>query len=286
MKTHYCQNKTGWGPRTLSEIMISAHPNDIKARSVYADILYTDNQFQEAKEQYLYILEIDKSKSQIWSQVLFIQAEQNDFEGLLKSSKEALEYFPTDPLFYYFNGVSNKRFKNYDEAINSLEMGVEFVIDNQNLLLEFYSSLADAYHATKAHKLSDAFYEKVLAIDSNNILVLNNYAYYLSVRKVNLERAKVMSFKCNELEQNNGTYQDTYAWILYEMGDYLDAKIWMKKSLTNGGDKNAVVVEHYGDILYKLGEFKLAIEQWKRAKELGDGSKELVKKITEGKLYE
>ena len=270
----------------LSEIMISAHPNDIKARSVYADILYTDNQFQEAKEQYLYILEIDKSKSQIWSQVLFIQAEQNDFEGLLKSSKEALEYFPTDPLFYYFNGVSNKRFKNYDEAINSLEMGVEFVIDNQNLLLEFYSSLADAYHATKAHKLSDAFYEKVLAIDSNNILVLNNYAYYLSVRKVNLERAKVMSFKCNELEQNNGTYQDTYAWILYEMGDYLDAKIWMKKSLTNGGDKNAVVVEHYGDILYKLGEFKLAIEQWKRAKELGDGSKELVKKITEGKLYE
>ena len=270
----------------LSEIMISAHPNDIKARSVYADILYTDNQFQEAKEQYLYILEQDKSKSQIWSQVLFIQAEQNDFEGLLKSSKEALEYFPTDPLFYYFNGVSNKRFKNYDEAINSLEMGVEFVIDNQNLLLEFYSSLADAYHATKAHKLSDAFYEKVLAIDSNNILVLNNYAYYLSVRKVNLERAKVMSFKCNELEQNNGTYQDTYAWILYEMGDYLDAKIWMKKSLTNGGDKNAVVVEHYGDILYKLGEFKLAIEQWKRAKELGDGSKELVKKITEGKLYE
>jgi tetratricopeptide (TPR) repeat protein len=270
----------------LSEIMISVHPNDLKARSVYADIMYTDNQFQEAKEQYLYILEQDKSKSQIWSQVLFIQAEQNDFEGLLKTSSEALEYFPTDPLFYYFNGVSNKRFKNYDDAINSLEMGVEFVIDNQNLLLEFYSSLADTYHATKAHKLSDAFYEKVLAVDSNNILVLNNYAYYLSVRKVNLERAKAMSFKCNELEQNNGTYQDTYAWILFRMGDYSDAKRWMQKSLKNGGDKNAVVVEHYGDILYKLGEVKLAVEQWKIAKVLGDGSKQLSKKITEGKLYE
>jgi tetratricopeptide (TPR) repeat protein len=270
----------------LSEIMISVHPNDLKARSVYADILYTDNQFQEAKEQYLYILEQDKSKSQIWSQVLFIQAEQNDFEGLLKTSSEALEYFPTDPLFYYFNGVSNKRFKKYDDAINSLEMGVEFVIDNQNLLLEFYSSLADTYHVTKAHKLSDAFYEKVLAVDSNNILVLNNYAYYLSVRKVNLERAKAMSFKCNELEQNNGTYQDTYAWILFRMGDYSDAKRWMQKSLKNGGDKNAVVVEHYGDILYKLGEVKLAVEQWKIAKVLGDGSKQLSKKITEGKLYE
>lgn len=272
--------------RTLSEIMISVHPNDMKARSVYADILYTDNQFQEAKEQYLYILEQDKSKSQIWSQVLFIQAEQNDFESLLKTSSEALEYFPTEPLFYYFNGVSNKLVKNYDEAINSLELGVEFVIDNQNLLLEFYSSLADVYHATKDHILSDIFYEKVLAIDSNNILVLNNYAYYLSVRKVKLEKAKVMSFKSNELEPNNGTYQDTYAWILYQMGDYTEAKIWMQKSLTNGGDKSAVVVEHYGDILYKLGKEKLAIEQWKRAKELGGGSKVLSKKITERRLYE
>jgi len=270
----------------LSEIMISVHPDDIKARAVYADILYTDNKFQEAKEQYLYILEKDKSKLQIWSQVLFIQAEQNDFEGLLKTSIEALDYFPTDPLFYYFNGVSNNRFKNYVEAINSLQTGIEFVIDNQNLLLEFYISLADAYHATNAHKLSDEFYEKVLAIDSNNILVLNNYAYYLSVRKVNLVRAKEMSFKCNELEQNNGTYQDTYAWILYQMGDYEGAKIWILKSLKNGGDKSAVIVEHYGDILYKLGEARYAVEQWKRAKGLGVGSKELSKKITEGKIYE
>jgi len=73
---------------------------------------------------------------------------------------------------------------------------------------------------------------------------------------------------------------------LYEMGDYADAKIWMQKSLTNGGDKSAVVVEHYGDILYKLGEVKLAVEQWKRAKDLGEGSNELSKKIIEGELYE
>ena len=272
----------------LSEIMISVHPNDLKARSVYADIMYTDNQFQEAKEQYLYILEQDKSKSQIWSQVLFIQAEQNDFEGLLKTSSEALEYFPTDPLFYYFNGVSNKRFKNYDDAINSLEMGVEFVIDNQNLLLEFYSSLADTYHATKAHKLSDAFYEKVLAVDSNNILVLNNYAYYLSVRKVNLERAKAMSFKCNELEQNNGTYQDTYAWILYKQGKFIQAKEWLEKALENGASSNAVILEHLGDTHAKLNNIIKALEYWNKAKAInnGQGTEFLDKKIADKKLYE
>jgi len=154
------------------------------------------------------------------------------------------------------------------------------------LLLEFYSSLADSYHAIKEHKLSDEYYEKSLEIDSNNILILNNYAYYLSVRKIKLEIAKKMSYKCNELEKENGTYQDTYAWVLYELKEYDEAKEWMEKALKNGGDKSAVVVEHYGDILYQLGDVESAIIQWKKAKELGEASKFLDKKLEDGKLYE
>ena len=191
---------------TLAKLLIESHPNEVKANAIYADLLYTDNYFNEAKEQYLIVLEKDKTKSQVWSQVLFIQAEYNDFVGMLSTSEEALTYFSTDPLFYYFNGIASKWFKNYDQAINSLNMGVEFIFDNQMLLLEFYSSLADCYHATKEHELSDDYYEKSLAIDSNNVLILNNYAYYLSLRKIRLEKAKKMSYKCNELEKDNGTY--------------------------------------------------------------------------------
>jgi tetratricopeptide (TPR) repeat protein len=270
----------------LAETLIQTHPEDLKARAVFADILYTDNKYQEAKEQYLIVLERDKSKSQVWGQLLFIQAEQNDFEGMLNTSKQALEYFPADPLFYYFNGYSNKWFESYDDAINSLEMGVEFIIDNKKLLLEFYSSLADIHHTIKQYKLSDEYYEKVLEIDPNNILALNNYAYYLSVRKINLEKAKEMSFRCNELEVDNGTYQDTYAWILYELKEYKLAKEWLLKALLNGSDKSAVVVEHYGDILYRIGEAREALNQWKKAKELGGDSKSLNQKIEEERLYE
>jgi len=271
---------------TLAKLLMETHPNEVKANAVYADILYTDNRFTEAKDQYLIVLEKDKNKSQVWSQVLFIQAEQSDFEAMLTTSEEALTYFSTDPLFYYFNGVANKWFKNYDQAINSFNMGVEFILDNRMLLLEFYSSLADSYHAIKEHKLSDEYYEKSLAIDSNNVLVLNNYAYYLSLRRTNLEKAKKMSYKCNELEKDNGTYQDTYAWILYELADYEQAKIWIQKSLANGSDVSAVVVEHYGDILYQLGNVEDAIIEWEKAKKLGEASKLLDKKIEDGKLYE
>ena len=271
---------------TLAKLLMETHPNEVKPNAVYADILYADNRFAEAKDQYLIVLEKDKTKIQIWSQVLFIQAEQSDFDGMLKTSEEALTYFSTDPLFYYFNGVASKWFKNYYKAINSLNMGVEFVLDNNMLLLEFYSSLADSYHATNEHELSDEYYEKSLKIDSNNVLILNNYSYYLSIRRKNLEKAKKMSHKCNELEKDNGTYQDTYAWILYELADYEQAKVWIQKSLSNGSDSSAVVVEHYGDILYQLGNIKDAIIEWKKAKILGQASKFLDKKIEDEKLYE
>ena len=270
----------------LSEILVKQNPENIKARVIFADILYANNKYQEAKEQYLMILEKDKSKNQIWNQILFIQAEQNDFEGMLKNSKEALEYFPLDPLFYYFNGVSNKWFENYENALHSLETGVEFVIDNSNLLLEFYSSLADIYHTQKKHKLSDEYYEKALDIDSENAMILNNYAYYLSVRKNKLEKAKEMSFKSNQIEKDNGTYQDTYAWVLYQLKEYNKARDWLLKALSNGGDESAVIIEHYGDVLYQLGEKKEAIDQWLKAKKIGEGSGFLNKKIQEEKLYE
>lgn len=270
----------------LAEILLLTHPEELKARAVYADILYTDNQYQKAKEQYILILQKDKKKSEVWSQVLFIQAEQNDFEGMWKTSEEALEYFAADPLFYYFNGISKKWFKNYEEAINSLEIGVEFVVENNNLLVEFYSSLGDCYHMQKIHKTSDNYYEKALEIDSNNTTVLNNYAYYLSLRRVDLERAKQMSYRSNELELESATFQDTYAWILYQLKEYNIAKEWLLKALLNGGDENPVVVEHYGDVLYKLGEFSESLNQWKKAKKIGGDSNLLIKKIKDGILYE
>lgn len=270
----------------LAKILIETHPNDLKSRIVFADILYTDSKYQKAKEQYLLVLKLDKSKSQVWSQVLFIQAEQNDFEGMIETSKEALDYFPSEPLFYYFNGISNKRFNHYDEAINALQTGIEFVVDNKNLLLEFYSSLAETYHSTNQHKLSDNYYEKALDVDSNNVFVLNNYSYYLSLRKIRLEKAKAMSFKCNQIAPENGTYQDTYAWILYSLGEYIGAREWILKALLNGGEKSAVIVEHYGDILFRLGDFEGALDQWKKSKELGGQSQFLIQKINDKKLYE
>ena len=160
------------------------------------------------------------------------------------------------------------------------------MIENPSLLLEFYSSLGDVYNSIGEYNLSDAYFNKALAIDSSNAIVLNNYAYYLSLRNQNLDLALKMSSKSNDLTKNNGTYQDTYAWILYQMGQYEKAKEWMLKALSNGGESSAVVVEHYGDVLYMLGKKEQALNEWIRAKKIGEGTKFLEKKINDKKLYE
>ena len=105
----------------LANILLKLYPEEISVRAVYADILYTNNDIDEAKKQYLKILEKDKSKSEVWSQIMFIQAKRGEFKDLNETSLQALEYFSLNPLFYYFNGIANIRLENYDKAILSLK---------------------------------------------------------------------------------------------------------------------------------------------------------------------
>jgi len=130
------------------------------------------------------------------------------------------------------------------------------------------------------YSYSDSIYEKVLSVDPDNILVLNNFSYYLSLRKEKLEKAKTMSYKCNKLEPNNGTYQDTYAWVLFCLGEYVEARLWVEKAIKNGSDTSFVVLEHYGDILFKLNLKQEAIVQWKKAFSINGKSQSLMKKIS------
>ena len=253
---------------------------------VYADILYTDNKLEEAKKQYKEVLQSDSTKIEVWLQILFICSERNNYNEMVFVSEKALDYFPSHPIIYYFNAISNKQLKEYEKSLQTFKEGLDFIIDDSDLLSEFYSSMADIYNQLKQYSFSDSLYEKVLRINPKNTIVLNNYSYYLSLRKEKLELAKKMSKLCNELEKNNPTYEDTYAWILYQKGETENAYKWIKKAIENGGGESAVIVEHYGDILYKMGRKEDALKKWIEAEKIGDGSDLLKQKILHKKLYE
>ena len=154
------------------------------------------------------------------------------------------------------------------------------------ILGQFWTILGDAYNELKDHVKSDSCYVEALKLDPNNANALNNYSYYLSVRKKDLEKAKEMSKKSNELEPNNSSYQDTYGWILFQLEDYSNAKIWIEKAISNGGERNGTLLEHLGDVEFKLGNLTKASELWQKAIKAGGTTEFIQRKITEGKYID
>jgi tetratricopeptide (TPR) repeat protein len=270
----------------LCEVLENTHPEDAKSYSIYGDYLYRDERFEESREKFQAALKYDKSRFVIWNQVLILDSQLNDFESMAKNSEEAMELFPTMPSFYLFSGIAQIQKKNYEEAVEVLNLGVDLVVGNFVQLAQFYASLGDAYHYLDMHEESDEAYDNSLGIQDNNSYVLNNYAYYLSLRNEKLTDAERMAKKANELQPNEASFQDTYAWVLYQLGKYDLALEWLDKALNNGGINDGTVLEHYGDVLFKLNRPDEALSYWKQAQEKGGASDLLDKKIEDKKLHE
>lgn len=271
---------------SLCEMLIKAHPKDAKAYSIAGDFYYRDKKLEKAKEYFSKAVELDKSKYVIWNQLLIIESELQQFQEMIKHGKEAVELFPNEPTVYLLLGIAYLQEKNPAEALVVLNQGKNMIIDNKPLLGQFWANIGDAYYRTKQMNLSDEAYEEALKINPNDTYVLNNYAYYLSLRNEKLDKAEEMSKKSNEIDRDNASYNDTYGWILYALGKYEDAKLWLEKAIANGASENAVILEHLGDVQYKLKNTDIAMDYWIKAKKAGTGSDNLDRKINEKKLIE
>lgn len=270
----------------LCERLVIAHPNEAKAHAMYADFLYRDKQLNAAARQYRRTLELDSSRYAIWNQLIVVESELEEYETLIKTSDRALELFPNQPFPYFFAGIASMQLKKNNQAIAYLEVGQDFVLDNKALKAQFLASLGDAFHADGQKVKAYEAYDKSLKIEPSNVYVLNNYSYYLSLDKENLDKAAEMASLANKIAPNESSFEDTYGWVLFQQGKYEEAKKWIEKAYNNGGSTSGVIVEHLGDVASKLGNREGAISYWKKAKELGVESKMIDKKINEGIYYE
>ena len=271
----------------LASILVETHPDNARAYSIKADLHYQNEEWEEARQALRNVVQLDPSNYIVWEQLLFTESYLSDFEAMRKESRQTIELFPQQPLPYLFAAVASYNFGDHEQMILDLETGIRYVVRNDLLLAEFYNYLGDAYHQTGQDEKAFEAYEACLKINPENSIVLNNYAYYLSLNGEQLEKAKKMALKANELDPENPSNQDTYGWVLYKLGEYEEALVWIGKSIENHNTDNAEVLEHYGDVLYKLGRTQEALEYWKEALNAGEGGSELLeKKVKEGKLYE
>ena len=263
----------------LSKLLTDVHPSEANTHAVYGDFLSIAKKYEEARVEYRTSLLRDNKNIQAWMQLMSIEAELRDYKSMESESEEALTLFPDQSVMYFYNGVAKIQNNKNEEAVKTLISGSKLVVDNNVQLVQFYSNLGDAYNKLKNFPESDKYFDKALSIDPNDPTVLNNFAYYLSVRNEQLDKAETMSKKSNDLVANSASYQDTYAWILFRQAKYSDAKTWLEKAMQTGGDKNGTILEHYGDVLFKLGEVDKAVNYWSQAKATGDHTELIDKKM-------
>ena len=266
----------------LVDILVKTNPDDYRVYTVYAEYLISKGKLVEAREQLRKVLETQKDNYMIWERMILISNDLLDFKSIYTDSEKALALFPSQPTLYGLKAVACLQLEKYDEALEILKEGEPYLLDNKVMKIQFALYKAEAYY--KLNRVEEAFkaFDEVITLDPENWMAMNNYAYYLSVRNENLAKAEDLSSKAVRANPENSTYLDTYAWVLFMRKDYSLAKFYMETAMKNGGDKNGVIIEHYGDILIMLGEKEKALEQWKKALETGEGTKFLSEKIKQG----
>ena len=248
------------------------HPDKNEVQALYADLYLKTKQLNKAAKHLENLIKSPDSQYIYWEQLLTIYSYLNDFDKMYMYGKEGIQQYESHPRLYLFTGMGAMQKGKPDEAVNYFADGLNYIEEDRSLKIQLFIQLGEAHYQLKNYSKSDLYFNKVLDIDPDNKIVLNNYSYYLSLREEKLNKALELSQKVIKDHPKNPIYLDTYAWILYKKGNYEKARKYIEKAIHHGGGDDSDIVEHYGDILYKTGEEDKAFELWQKSKNLGNQS--------------
>jgi len=269
----------------LSKLVAEKNPTEAKALALYGDVLYQQNNLNEALVQYQAALKLNEQVYIIWEQVINIQTLLGHYDEAIKVGDEALSIYPNQASLYYYMAYALFKTGKYDAAQNNLKTSLQLDVENKSLQAQVYALQGDIYINQNNFSQAKTAFEKAIVMEPDNYLIMNNYAYYLALKNDDLTKAAKYAETAALSMPNNPSIADTYAFILFKQQKYDLAKTWIEKALQNNSNKNGVYLERYGDILFLKGEKDAALIQWQKAKDAGNGSELLIKKINEKKYF-
>lgn len=262
------------------------YPDEVSIKIIGGDLYQALGKTPEAISYYHQATRMGAVNFEVWHNLIYLEIQSGKYFAASNHCSEALEYYPNQALLYYFSGMIHLRWHAYPQAVSALEQGKKLAANNQALLADFLALLGEAYHGMREYEKSDKAFEEALTLNPGNEIVANNYSYFLALRGTNLERAEKLSAQLIKSHPDNNSFLDTHAWVLYKQKKYREARKIMERVISSG-KANATHLEHFGDILYQLGDVDLAVQYWKKAREQSGSDNELLnKKIANRKLYE
>ena len=270
----------------LFKLLVEMYPLDEMPHAYYAHFLQNQKRMPEALSELESVININPKNEAAWVTSLQILADKEDTVAILDLTERGIRELPKIPQFYFYRSMAQYQQGNYEAALQTNEEALKNVdTAPASVISSFYGQIGDIWYKLSNKEKAFANYEKALEQNPGNVYVMNNYAYYLSEEKLDLRKAERMSGKTVELEPKNSTYLDTYAWILYQQGNYSLAKFYIERAVDNLEKEHdpGVILEHYGDILQALNDRKKAVEIWQKALDAGITDEALKAKIEKTK---
>ena len=264
----------------LFKVLIEQHPNEPQIRMLFSDYLAAKDDMKGAAEQMDYAVNLDPTDAQAWNRLLVLNIISENYEAAIAAGDRAIELNPNDIELYGYIAPAYYNIKQYDKAIEVYEKALAAVdsTDTEHRSM-FLGGMGDAKFSMGDTIGAFALYDQAIEIDPNNVSILNNYAYFLTLCNRDLDKAERMSAKTVQAEPQNATFLDTYAWVFYKRKEYTMAQLYIEMAIKNERRPSSDIYDHYGDILLAVGNKQEALKQWNKALELDAGNKELLEKV-------
>lgn len=261
--------------------------DDVQIPMLYAQYLLFKKMDAQSVPVFEHIIKVDPTNTAARMTLLGFAFNKKNYEQMIEICKSGIEATPGELNFYYYLAIAYSQVERLDNVLEVTQKALEHITpeSDKKMVSDIYLIMGDVYHTKESMEKAFAAYDSALVYNPSNMDVLNNYAYYLSVERRDLDKAEEMSYKTVKADPNNATCLDTYAWILFEKGNYAEARIYIDDAIKNTKpeEESSVVFEHCGDIYFMTGDVEGALKYWKKALELGTESKTLKQKIEKKK---
>lgn len=272
----------------MESLMMTLNTNDPMVLEAIADRKKMNGDMSLAISFYKQSLQIQPKNAPVLEQVILNSFGDNpDFAEVETFTTMGVDEFPDAPEFWFYDGVVKSARKKDSVAVVSLSKAIALNAGkNPQLDQVAFGSLANSLYNLGEKDSAFVYFDKALNLNPDDDQVLNNYAYFLSLEKRELPKARRMAEKVVKKHPKNSTYLDTLAWILFQMGYHKDAYEYMDTAIRYESEPSGTLMEHYGDILYHVGKTNEAISWWKKAEGNSEASDKLTQKIKDGKYHE
>jgi tetratricopeptide (TPR) repeat protein len=268
------------GDKLQISIMVleAAYSNDDIILLLRPELLIAQRKLYDAEKRLEEIIIIRPDNYYAWEKLLLVYLDLKDYKNLQLKGEECATKFNRSFLAKLLYATGANENKNYDIALDELRKANILAGDNKELLLQVLSLKADVYYRMNDYENAFKTFDEAIKNNSEDLTILNNYAYYLAERNLRLKEAENMAKKVIEKEGTNNTFLDTYSWVLYKRGKLKDAEKIME-TIIKSGEKDAEYYEHYGYILKKRKKCNEAVLNFNIAYKLDSAKTYLLKDI-------